>query len=92
MLTLIGAAFRNVDTVKFNGVKVSAYNPNKSMVIAYRHKPADPLRVITGTDKVKASFTLPDDLLNTMMYLIGEDETSFKLRFTYKPNVIRSIV
>ena len=89
---LVANSFRNTDNVIFKGVKVSVFNPNTTMLIAYRHKLGDPLRVITGTEKIKAGFMFPENTMPVVLYLISENETTFKLRFSYNPTVIRSIL
>ena len=89
---LVANSFRNTDDIILKGVKVSCYNPNNTMLVGYRHKLGDPLRVITGTEKIKANFMFPDNQMPVLLYLISENEASFKLRFSYKPNVVRSVI
>lgn len=90
---LFNNAFSNLDGVKLTGMKVSGSHPTGgSMIIGFRQDGNDQLRVITATGRIKAGFMFLDGKLPQTLVLISQSSVSFKLRVTYKNNLVKSLL
>ncbi len=93
LFQLFTAAFNNTTSVKIAGFKITGSTDSSStLMVCYRQRRGEPLRVITGIGRVYGGFMFMGGVLPHEIIVIGETDSTFKLRFSYSTNVIRSSV
>jgi len=93
LVDYVRAAYSGVDNLKLTRLSVLGEHPLRgSMIIAYRQSATDQLRILSGGTYVRGIFQFKNAELPTSLILIGQSDCSFRLRLSYKPDLVKSIL
>lgn len=88
---LFTTAFENTGHVTLTGITIRVTSPETcTNIVAYRDLATNPLRVMTGTGKLKCSMNFKDGVLPNYLVLISEQDANYSIRASYKVNQVRS--